>query len=97
VLPIGWVKEIWRYPRQGMAGEMFGDGQRRRTSESLAIGVGGPETARREIQSCKRHPNLLLCTASYLKARHVARLGRLRYDFLMAMKSPPTIRTSIGA
>lgn len=59
----GRVHELWRYPVKGMAGE--------RLSEATvgANGIAGDrqwavrETARREIQSCKRHPRLLECVA----------------------------------
>ncbi len=64
---IGSVREIWRYPVKGMGGETLS------ACRVDARGLIGDrqwairETARREIQSCKRHPNLLLCTAFYLK------------------------------
>lgn len=61
---VGVIKEIWRYPVKGMAGE------------SLAQCDLGPEglegdrvwalrdSARGEIQSCKFRPELLQCTAA---------------------------------
>lgn len=61
---IGTIKEIWRYPAKGMAGERVAH---------CAIGPGGlagdrtwalRDTARKEIQSCKFRPGLLTCTAS---------------------------------
>lgn len=70
----GIVKEIWRYPVKGMAGEQV---------EQCAIGPNGLEgdrvwalrdVARQEIQSCKFRPELLSCTASTRKdsvLRHV--------------------------
>jgi uncharacterized protein YcbX len=63
----GIVKEIWRYPVKGMAGEQV---------EQCAIGPNGLEgdriwalrdVARKEIQSCKFRPELLSCTASTRK------------------------------
>lgn len=60
---VGTIKELWRYPVKGMAGESL---------ESCAItdkGINGDriwalrDTAREEIQSCKFRPELLLCTA----------------------------------
>lgn len=60
----GIIKEIWRYPVKGMAGEQV---------EQCAIGPAGLEgdrawalrdNARREIQSCKFRPELLSCTAT---------------------------------
>ena len=60
---VGTIKEIWRYPVKGMAGE-------RLESCSLdSMGVNGDriwalrDTARKEIQSCKFRPELLLCSA----------------------------------
>lgn len=63
----GIVKEIWRYPVKGMAGEQV---------EQCAIGPNGLEgdrvwalrdVARQEIQSCKFRPELLSCTAATRK------------------------------
>lgn len=63
MLNVGTVKEIWRYPVKGMAGEQL---------ESCALSEGGlrgdriwalRDTARNEIQSCKFRPQLLLCSA----------------------------------
>lgn len=59
----GRIKEIWRYPVKGMAGERL---------ESCALGEKGlqgdrtwalRDEVRKEIQSCKFRPELLLCTA----------------------------------
>ncbi len=63
MLNVGKIKEIWRYPVKGMAGERL---------ESCTLsekGLKGDRTwalrdeARKEIQSCKFRPELLLCTA----------------------------------
>jgi len=63
MLKVGTIKEIWRYPVKGMAGESM---------ESCGLGEMGlngdriralRDTARREIQSCKFRPELLLCSA----------------------------------
>lgn len=63
MLKVGTIGEIWRYPVKGMAGESLG---------SCALGEKGLEgdrtwalrdAARKEIQSCKFRPELLLCTA----------------------------------
>lgn len=60
----GIVKEIWRYPVKGMAGEQV---------EQCAIGPSGLEgdriwalrdVGRKEIQSCKFRPELLSCSAT---------------------------------
>ena len=60
---VGKIREIWRYPVKGMAGESL---------DQCALtekGLKGDriwalrDTARKEIQSCKFRPELLLCTA----------------------------------
>lgn len=60
---VGTIKEIWRYPVKGMAGE---------TMESCKMRPGGivgdrvwalRDVLRDEIQSCKFRPQLLSCTA----------------------------------
>jgi uncharacterized protein YcbX len=60
---VGSIKEIWRYPVKGMAGEsveLCGLGN---------MGLNGDriwalrDNARKEIQSCKFRPELLLCSA----------------------------------
>lgn len=63
MINIGHIKEIWRYPVKGMAGESLDTGM---LGER---GVVGDRTwalrdvARKEIQSCKFRPQLLLCKA----------------------------------
>ncbi|HVY06838.1 MAG TPA: MOSC N-terminal beta barrel domain-containing protein [Burkholderiales bacterium] len=60
---VGTVKEIWRYPVKGMAGEQV------ESSSLTEKGLTGDrtwalrDTARKEIQSCKFRPELLLCSA----------------------------------
>lgn len=65
MIKIGTIKEIWRYPVKGMAGESI---------ESCHIDQHGLEgdrqfavrdVKRNEIQSCKFRPNLLSCIATY--------------------------------
>lgn len=62
-MKVGTIKEIWRYPVKGMAGERL-DGCP--VSEK---GLQGDRTwamrdaQRKEIQSCKFRPDLLRCTA----------------------------------
>jgi uncharacterized protein YcbX len=60
---VGKIREIWRYPVKGMAGESL---------ESCVLGEKGirgdrtwalRDQARKEIQSCKFRPELLQCTA----------------------------------
>lgn len=60
---VGTIKEIWRYPVKGMAGEQVA------SSSIGANGVQGDRTwamrdvKRKEIQSCKFRPQLLQCVA----------------------------------
>ncbi|MFT7562339.1 MAG: hypothetical protein ACI93R_004274 [Flavobacteriales bacterium] len=65
MIKIGTIKEIWRYPVKGMAGESI---------ESCHIdqyGLKGDrqfsvrDVKRNEIQSCKFRPSLLNCIAAY--------------------------------
>jgi uncharacterized protein len=63
MVKVGTVKEIWRYPVKGMAGELLD------TCAVTTKGIDGDrawalrDNARKEIQSCKFRPHLLLCTA----------------------------------
>jgi uncharacterized protein YcbX len=60
---VGEVREIWRYPVKGMAGESLD------VSQLRPKGLDGDriwavcDIARREIQSCKFRPELLRCSA----------------------------------
>lgn len=63
MLKMGTIKEIWRYPVKGMAGEHL---------EACSLGKAGVngdriwalrDVVRREIQSCKFRPELLRCAA----------------------------------
>ena len=63
MLNVGTIKEIWRYPVKGMGGERL---------ESCALSERGlrgdriwalRDSVRKEIQSCKFRPQLLLCSA----------------------------------
>jgi len=62
---VGMVKEMWRYPVKGMAGESV------EASDVSAAGIGGDrlwavrDTQRKELQSCKFRPELLQCAAKY--------------------------------
>ncbi|MBU2887109.1 MOSC domain-containing protein [Gilvimarinus agarilyticus] len=64
---VGVVKEIWRYPVKGMAGEQL------ECCSIGEIGVFGDriwalrDTQRQEVQSCKFRPELLQCTAILMK------------------------------
>ncbi|HUW75939.1 MAG TPA: MOSC domain-containing protein [Gallionella sp.] len=64
MIKAGTIKEIWRYPVKGMAGEQL---------EQCAVAASGIEgdrvwalrdIARQEIQSCKFRPELLTCIAT---------------------------------
>lgn len=61
---LGSVKEIWRYPVKGMAGEKI------QQCSITASGLAGDRTwavydvKRQEIQSCKFRPELLMCKAT---------------------------------
>lgn len=63
VKKVGEIREIWRYPVKGMAGESL------QTGQLSAQGIDGDriwavrDNTRREIQSCKFRPELLLCSA----------------------------------
>jgi len=63
-MKVGTIKEIWRYPVKGMAGEQIN------TCDIGPAGLAGDRTwavrdvARAEIQSCKFRPELLSCIAS---------------------------------
>ncbi|WP_289283966.1 MULTISPECIES: MOSC N-terminal beta barrel domain-containing protein [unclassified Methylophaga] len=63
MLKVGTIKQIWRYPVKGMAGEQL---------EQCYLGENGltgdriwalQDTQRQEIQSCKFRPELLRCNA----------------------------------
>lgn len=60
---VGEIREIWRYPVKGMAGEPL------QAASLGAQGLAGDriwavrDNARQEIQSCKFRPELLLCSA----------------------------------
>ena len=60
---VGTIKEIWRYPVKGMAGEQVdrcGLGKKGLTGDRIwAL----RDSVRQEIQSCKFRPELLLCSA----------------------------------
>lgn len=65
MVKVGKVKEIWRYPVKGMAGEKL---------QKCQLGKNGfkgdrlwavRDIVRQEIQSCKFRPNLLKCIAKF--------------------------------
>ena len=78
---VGRVKEIWRYPAKGMAGETLA------SSGIDGHGIVGDrhwavrETSRSEIQSCKRRPELLLCTAHHVGDPALRPVGKIRVRF----------------
>ncbi len=63
MIKVGTVKQIWRYPVKGMAGESLND------CHLGEMGLEGDrlwairDVARQEIQSCKFRPQLLRCLA----------------------------------
>jgi len=65
---VGTIKEIWRYPVKGMAGEKV------ESCHLDEMGLRGDriwalrDQARNEIQSCKFRPELLLCSARIRKS-----------------------------
>lgn len=60
---VGTIKEIWRYPVKGMAGETLDGCTLDKTGLSGDRIWALRDSARREIQSCKFRPELLLCSA----------------------------------
>jgi uncharacterized protein YcbX len=65
---VGTIKEIWRYPVKGMAGENLRAGTLDKTGLSGDRIWALRDTARQEIQSCKFRPELLLCSARCMGA-----------------------------
>jgi len=71
LIQVGSIKEIWRYPVKGMAGEQL---------RECALGEQGipgdriwalRDQARAEVQSCKTRPDLLRCVARSRGDGHV--------------------------
>lgn len=73
---VGEVREIWRYPVKGMAGERLDTGQLGDQGLAGDRSWAVRDSARQEIQSCKFRPGLLQCTAS-----HDAEDGQVRIRF----------------
>src|SRR6218665_3656643 len=65
---VGTIKEIWRYPVKGMAGENLQAGTLEKTGLSGDRIWALRDTARQEIQSCKFRPELLQCSARCIDA-----------------------------
>lgn len=69
MIKVGTVKEIWRYPVKGMAGEQLDE------CHLGEMGLQGDriwalrDVARQEIQSCKFRPQLLQCIAQTRRHR----------------------------
>jgi uncharacterized protein YcbX len=65
MIKVGTIKEIWRYPVKGMAGESiqscYIDQHGLQGDRQFAV----RDVKRNEIQSCKFRPNLLSCIAAY--------------------------------
>lgn len=66
----GTVKEIWRYPVKGMAGEKLAQCTINAHGLTGDRGWALRDVARQEIQSCKFRPELLMCRAS--SRQHIA-------------------------
>tara|TARA_R110001606_G_scaffold363430_3_gene517601 strand:+ start:62092 stop:62964 length:873 start_codon:yes stop_codon:yes gene_type:complete len=65
MIKVGTVKEIWRYPVKGMAGEKL---QQCHIGEQGLVGdrvLALRDVLRQEIQSCKFRPELLTCIAKF--------------------------------
>jgi uncharacterized protein YcbX len=65
MVKVGRIKELWRYPVKGMAGESI---QQCLLTEKGLLGDriwAVKDTARQEIQSCKFRPELLRCVAQF--------------------------------
>jgi uncharacterized protein YcbX len=60
---VGEILEIWRYPVKGMAGERLEVGHLGSNGLTGDRTWAVRDTERREIQSCKFRPELLLCSA----------------------------------
>ena len=84
MLKVGTIKQIWRYPVKGMAGEQL---------EQCYLGENGltgdriwalQDTQRQEIQSCKFRPELLRCNAKCRREMRPDLMIRLISLFLMA-------------
>lgn len=71
MIQVGTIRELWRYPVKGMAGEKLG------TCTLGEQGIPGDriwalrDEVRAEIQSCKTRPDLLRCTARGRDDGHV--------------------------
>lgn len=65
MIKIGSVKEIWRYPVKGMAGEQVAQCQLDQNGFFGDRRYAVRDTLRNEIQSCKFRPQLLSCIARY--------------------------------
>jgi uncharacterized protein YcbX len=92
----GIVKEIWRYPVKGMAGEQV---------EQCAIGPSGldgdriwalRDVARKEIQSCKFRPELLSCSATTRKDSALRHVDIALPDNLSSASDDPGVHRALS-
>ena len=65
MIKIGTIKELWRYPVKGMAGEQVQQCQIDSTGLQGDRAFAVRDVLRNEIQSCKFRPALLRCIARY--------------------------------
>ncbi len=97
---VGTIREIWRYPVKGMAGESV---------QSCLLGESGlagdriwaiRDEQRDEIQSCKFRPDLLRCTASWRNGARVSPedpVDILFPDGTVQGSDDPTVHASLTA
>lgn len=78
---VGTIKEIWRYPVKGMAGENLQAGTLEKTGLSGDRIWALRDTVRQEIQSCKFRPELLLCSARCVGAASSASSTQVEVTF----------------
>lgn len=62
-MKVGTIKEIWRYPVKGMAGETLTKSQLGQNGIQGDRSWAVQDIKRREIQSCKFRPQLLQCSS----------------------------------
>lgn len=95
-MKVGTVRELWRYPVKGMAGERLDavrvDGAGLAGDRRWAL----RDSARAEIQSCKQRPDLLRCTARGRDAESAA-VEVLFPDGAVLRDDDPTMAAHLSA
>ncbi|MGE0861148.1 MAG: MOSC N-terminal beta barrel domain-containing protein, partial [Gammaproteobacteria bacterium] len=96
MMKVGTVRELWRYPVKGMAGERLDavrvDGAGLAGDRRWAL----RDSARAEIQSCKQRPDLLRCTARGRDAESAA-VEVLFPDGAVLRDDDPTMAAHLSA